>query len=163
MKYYGVVDFMNDTQKEAIKTILNDRAEAVLWFGDADGKTWFTDGRHAEAVFNPLLIINPAHIGTLPEYQRRIRSVPCPEFFANQENNPLQDTGDSIRRNTPAGEAVYRVLRNSAGQDIYINEKYLKRYKKLSVKFGGNGPKSPVFVEFNGDRIGLIMPASILK
>lgn len=156
---YGIVDFMDDVQKEIIKAMLNDRADAVIYFYGPDSTTWFTDGRHAEAVYNSLLLIDPASI-TAKRFDHRLRTVATPAFMTD-ERNPLTDTKESVRKNTSTGEHVYRILKNSAGDRVYIDEKYLKRYKKLDIGFSGNGPREPVFVESAGQTAGLIMPAVV--
>lgn len=75
------------------------------------------------------------------------------------DQHQLTDTGMSTAvKGTKDTAHIFRD--NETGEDIWINNKYLAYFEKMSVRYAGKGMRNPVMVYWGDTLVGVVLPIS---
>lgn len=136
-------------QKDYLNKILKNDCE---WFAAADDCTaYISNGHFIVAMPREFCGIDcnlPDHTRITAENFKKMIDVNIYDFEElSDSKTTMQHERDNIR-----------MLKNSEGVDIWINEKYVKYFEDMNIKYYGSGPKNVVYVEAHGCIVGLILP-----
>ena len=137
-------------QKDYLSKVLK---EDRTWFAAADAdNAYISDGSFVAAMPRRMCAINcdmEDHRRCAPEALKKIVNMNLYEL------EELADTKTSMKQDRDN----IRMLKNAAGEDIWINEKYMKYFESMNVKYYGTTPRNMVYVVALEDVIvGCILP-----
>lgn len=83
------------------------------------------------------------------------------QIINDEKTKPATLTNDLFN----AGNTITNVFEVYGGERVYVDSKLLKPFNdlKIPLTFSGSSPKSPIFVydEYNGNKLGLVLPTIV--
>ena len=83
------------------------------------------------------------------------------QIINDEKTKPATLTSDLF----DTGNAITNVFEVDGGERVYVDTKLLKPFNdlKIPLTFRGSGYKSPIFVydEYNGNKLGLVLPTIV--